>query len=170
MGDSDETSYAESIAPAEHWTLVDCVALVSTAHKTTGSTEGHSLAATSPLQNARVADAPRRLDLCRTALLARDIEKLAHIAELDSDMMHAVMMTGTPSLFYWQPATLAVMAEVRRLRGMGTPVFYTIDAGANVHCLCSAEAAGEVEAALRAVPGVISVLSAGAGGAAWVER
>jgi len=59
----------------------------------TGSTEGHAIAGTSPLQNARVADAPRRLEICRNAILNRDFEAFANIIEHDSDMMHSVMMT-----------------------------------------------------------------------------
>ncbi len=59
MGD-DETSYAYSIAPADYWELVDCIAVISRVHKPTGSTEGHALADTSPLQAARVATAPDR--------------------------------------------------------------------------------------------------------------
>jgi len=62
---------------------VDCVAVVNTGHKQTGSTEGHAIAGTSPLQNARVADAPRRLDICHTAILKCDFNALANIIELD---------------------------------------------------------------------------------------
>ncbi|KAA0255947.1 MAG: diphosphomevalonate decarboxylase, partial [Chloroflexi bacterium] len=65
MGEGDEDSFAYSIAPPDHWNLIDCVAIVSSVHKKTGSTEGHAIAGTSPLQNARVADAPRRLEICR---------------------------------------------------------------------------------------------------------
>src|SRR5574342_110791 len=36
-GTGDEDSFAFSIAPAEHWALVDCIAVVSAAHKKTGS-------------------------------------------------------------------------------------------------------------------------------------
>src|SRR5512139_1246441 len=68
-GTSDEDSFAFSIAEPSHWDLVDCVAIVSAAHKKTGSTEGHSIAPTSPLQTARIADAPRRLEICRDAIL-----------------------------------------------------------------------------------------------------
>ncbi len=55
-GTDDESSYAYSLAPAEHWDLVDCVAVASQTHKPTGSTQGHALADSSPLQAARVAD------------------------------------------------------------------------------------------------------------------
>jgi diphosphomevalonate decarboxylase len=165
-GEKDEDSFAESIAAPGHWDLVDCIAIVSTGHKATGSTEGHALAGTSPLQAARLADAPRRLDLCRNAILARDFEALARIVELDSDMMHAVMMTSAPALFYWQPATLTVMDAVRAWRQGGLPAFYTIDAGPNVHVLCARENSDEVEKRLRALTGVTNVLTAGVGGPA----
>lgn len=164
MGASDEESYAFSIATPEHWDLVDCVAITSTGHKKTGSTEGHSLAPTSPLQEARVADAPRRLDLCRRAILERDFDAFAAIVELDSDMMHAVMMTSKPGLFYLQPASLAVMHAVREWRAGGMPVCYTVDAGPNIHVICPREYIGETEKNLRALPGVSDVLVAGVGG------
>lgn len=166
VGASEEDSYAFSIAPIDHWNLVDCIAIVSAAHKKTGSTEGHAIAETSPLQNARVVDTPRRLDICRDAILNRDFESFANIIEHDSDMMHAVMMTSTPPLMYWQPATLGIFHAVREWRGKGLPVGYTVDAGANVHVLCLGDYAKEVEAKLRELPGVSDVLVAGVGGAA----
>jgi diphosphomevalonate decarboxylase len=166
MGTGDEDSYAVSIAPPEHWALVDCVAIVAAGHKTTGSTEGHALAATSPLQAARVADAGRRLDLCRQAILERDFERFAVIVEQDSDLMHAVMMTSRPALFYWQPATLAVMAAVREWRRGGLSVAYTIDAGPNVHVLGLQSEQELIAARLRELPGVSDVLTARVGGPA----
>ncbi len=165
-GASDEDSYAVSIAPPDFWSLADCVAVVSAGHKVTGSTEGHALAPTSPLQEARVADAPQRLERCRRAILERDFEALAAVVELDSDMMHAVMMTSTPALFYWQPASLAVMAAVRQWRKEGLPVCYTVDAGPNVHIVCLREQAEVVERRVRAMPDVQQVLVAGVGGPA----
>jgi diphosphomevalonate decarboxylase len=165
-GESDETSYAFSIAPPEHWDLADCVAIVSRAHKPTGSTEGHGLAGTSPLQASRVAGAPRRLEACRRAILERDFDAFASIVELDSNLMHAVMMTSTPSLLYWQPATLAVMRSVQEWRQSGLPVCYTIDAGPNVHVLCPASVSTQVVESLEGIPGVESVLTSRPGGPA----
>jgi diphosphomevalonate decarboxylase len=165
-GTSDEDSFAFSIAPADHWALADCIAVVSAGHKATGSTQGHALAPTSPLQAARVADATRRLDLCRQAILERDFDALATVVEQDSDIMHAVMMTSTPALFYWQPATLTVMQAVREWRRQGLPVCYTIDAGPNVHVICSQENADETASRLRGLKGVEQVLTATVGGPA----
>jgi diphosphomevalonate decarboxylase len=147
---------------------VDCVAIVSVSHKKTGSTEGHSIAPTSPLQEARVADAPRRLEICRNAILNCDFDSFASIVELDSDMMHSVMMTSTPALHYWKPASLEVMNRVRAWRAEGIPVCYTVDAGPNVHVICPETEAHLIDKRLRQVPGVQNVLVARAGGAAQI--
>lgn len=166
MGATDEDSYALTIADPAHWPLADCIAIVSEGHKRTGSTEGHALAATSPLQGTRLADTPRRLELCRRAILDCDFDALTAIVELDSDMMHAVMMTSTPALHYWTPASLDVMNTVRTWRAHGLLACYTVDAGANVHVLCPEKQASEVAACLRQIAGVKEVLTAGVGGPA----
>jgi diphosphomevalonate decarboxylase len=168
MGAGDDDSVAVSIAPPEHWDLTDCVAIVSAAHKKTGSTEGHAIAATSPLQNARLEDTPRRLGICRNAILNKDFETFAHIIELDSDIMHSVMLTSNPPLMYWQAATVGIFHEVRSWRADGLPCAYTVDAGANVHVICLGEHAKELEKRLRELPGVSNVLVAGVGGAAKI--
>jgi diphosphomevalonate decarboxylase len=170
-GETDEDSFAFSIAERNHWKLVDCVAIVSASHKKTGSTEGHSIASTSPLQAARVADAPRRLEICRNAILNCDFDSFASIVELDSDMMHAVMMTSTPALHYWKPSSLEVMNRVRAWRADGIPVCYTVDAGPNVHVICPESEAHTIDKRLREIPGVDDVLVARAGeGAKLIEN
>jgi diphosphomevalonate decarboxylase len=169
MGTGDDDCVAVSIASPEHWALTDCVAIVNASHKKTGSTEGHALAWTSPLQAGRVADATRRLDICRNAVLKKDFEAFANVIEHDSDIMHSVMMTSNPPLMYWQPATIGIFHEVRTWRANGLPVGYTVDAGANVHVICLAEYAKEVEKCLRELTGVSDVLVAGVGGAAQIE-
>jgi len=167
-GETDADSYAEPLAPPEHWDLIDLIAVISREHKGVGSTQGHTLADTSPLQSARVADAPRRLNICRDALLHRDFPTLASIVELDSNLMHAVMFTSTPALIYWSPATLEVMHAVTAWRAEGLDVCYTIDAGPNVHCLCRKQHADQVEERLDYLPGVIDLLRAHPGGPASV--
>lgn len=165
-GTNNGDSFAFSIAPPDHWALTDCIAIASREHKKVGSTGGHALAHTSPLQEARVADTPRRLRLCREALLQRDFEKFAEVVEEDSAMMHAIMMTAQPPLYYWLPPTLAIMQAVREWRAGGLPACFTIDAGPNVHVITLAEHAAQVERRLRAIPGVLEVLTAAPGGGA----
>ena len=166
LGADDRSSFAHSIAPADYWDLRDVVALVDTGHKEVGSTAGHAVANTSPLQAARIATTPERLAKARAAVLNRDFTALAEVTEFDSLMMHAVMITSSPALLYWQPGTVAILQAVLRWRGMGLPACTTIDAGPNVHVICTAEAAGEVAQRLRAINSVREVLTAHVGGPA----
>jgi len=159
-------SFAESIAPADHWQLMDCIAILSEGHKPIGSQAGMELANTSPLQKARVTDSKRRLEICRSAILNKDFDALSKITELDSNLMHAVMMTSDPPLFYWEPQSLAIMKAVKDWQKDGLQVTYTLDAGPNVHVICTQDVLDEVLSRLRRFPGVIKVLHGGPGGPA----
>jgi diphosphomevalonate decarboxylase len=165
-GGGDADSFAFSIAPPDHWDLVDCIAVISTAHKPTGSTQGHALADTSPLQPARLVKVQQDLIFCRRAILERDFDALAQVVELESNLMHAVMLTSTPPLIYWQPATLAIMQSVQEWRSCGLPVCYSVDAGPNVHVLCPAAEVAGVCDRLNQFPSVEQVLIARPGGPA----
>ncbi len=167
-GTDHESSYAASIAGPEHWDLVDYIVLVSSQHKAVSSSLGHQLAGTSPLQAARVADAERRLDLCRKALLEKDFPALGAVVEQDSNLMHSVMMTSTPPLYYWAPGTLEIMAAVREWREDGLQVCFTIDAGPNVHVLCPGAEAEAVKRKLTSLVNIKSILKCTPGGPAWL--
>ncbi len=161
-----EESYAESIAGPDYWDLEDVIALVSRAHKEVGSTAGHAIADSSVLQMARVASAADRLESAKAAILARDFAALATVVEEDSNLMHAVMMTGAPALFYWLPQSLEIMLAVRAWRAQGLQVCYTLDAGPNVHCICSASDADAVAARLKELDAGIEVIRSRVGAGA----
>jgi diphosphomevalonate decarboxylase len=155
-----------SFAPPEHWDLVDLVAVVSKSHKPVGSTEGHTLAGTSPLQTARLQGTEERLERCRRAILDKDFSPFAEVVELDSNLMHAVMLTSSPPLVYWMPATLEIMKTVAQLRSDGVPACFTIDAGPNVHVITLASFTGQVQSRLEQISAVQEVLRAVPGGPA----
>jgi diphosphomevalonate decarboxylase len=113
-----------------------------------------------------VEDAPDRLKICREAILKKDFEKLADIIELDSNLLHAVMMTSDPRLYYWQGVTLEVMRSVQSWRQSGIPCAFTIDAGPNVHVICLADESERISNLLQDIPGVKTVLISRVGGAA----
>jgi diphosphomevalonate decarboxylase len=166
MGRGNATSFAHSIAPASHWELRDLVVVVSREHKTVGSSRGHGLAVSSPLHAARLLAVPAMLAACKRALLARDLEAMGILIEEDAVMMHAVMMTSRPALYYWATATIGVIQAVQSWRAAGLPVYFTIDAGPNVHLICEAGDAPQVESRARALPRVLDVLVSGPGGPA----
>ncbi len=168
-GDSHKESYAESFAPPDYWDLVDLIAVVSREHKQVGSTAGHHSAATSDLQAARVSGAEERFSICKQAILERDFAAFAEVVEHDSNLMHAIMMTSRPPLFYWLPPTLTLMDQVRRWREQdGLQVCYTLDAGPNVHCICVRKHAKRVSEHLQAMSDVLDILTAAPGAGAQI--
>jgi diphosphomevalonate decarboxylase len=158
-GSSDADSVAKQLYPPDHWDLRDLVAIVSSEEKKVSSANGHLLALTSPLVDARTTHVPGWLDEVRRAIADRNIARLGPIIELDALAMHSVMMTSNPSLLYWQPGTLTVLHAVQRWRQEdGLPVYFTIDAGPNVHLLCESQISGEIEKRLRQMDQVESVI------------
>lgn len=138
-GRDDQTSVANQLQPPSHWDLLDIVAVVSTAQKSVSSEDGHLLAISSPFNMARIDRVDIWLTDVRSAIATCDIERLGTVIERDALAMHSVMMTSSPSLLYWQPGTLEVIQAVRRWREQDKiPVFFTIDAGPNVHLICEA--------------------------------
>ncbi len=167
-GSSSEESLAEQIAPPEHWDLRDVIALVSRAKKPVGSTEGHSLAPSSPFFQARLASLADRLTKAKAALLEKDLATLGPLIEKDAISMHAVMMTSRPPIYYWLPSSIQLIHEVQNWRAEGLEVYFTLDAGPNVHLICQAADQAEVERRLRDIEEVLEVIVSGPGPAARV--
>lgn len=159
-GTSDADSFAFSISPADYWDLVDLICVLDSAHKAVGSTGGHALADTSPLQAVRLAHVKDRLEQCRKAILVKDFESFAQVVEEDSHLMHAVMRTSNPPLHYWLPETEIVLWNVLTWRKEGVPACCTVDAGPNVHVLVLSDYAAAVGARLAELPGVQKILKA----------
>lgn len=159
MGHDHESSVAHQLYPTEHWELYDIVAVLSSQPKKTSSAHGHTLAQSSPLCQARIDRMESALAEVREAITKRDINQLGPVIEEDALMMHAVMMTGTPALFYWQPSTLAVIQAVRQWREEeGMAVYFTIDAGPNLHLICEGGEVASVTERLQAMDEVERII------------
>ena len=149
-GHDDASSVVHQLYPAEHWELFDVVVVVSRAAKETSSANGHLIAATSPLHRGRVDYVDGALDTVRAAIAERDLHTLGPVIEQDTLAMHGVMMTGRPSLIYWQPATISLIQAVRRWREEdGVAAYFTIDAGPNLHLICEKETVPHLQERLR---------------------
>ena len=159
-------THAEPIE-AEPWDVRMVVAVVDAGRKAVGSTEGMERSrATSPYWSAWVQTAAEDVAMARKAVLARDLERLGTVMESSTFKMHATMHTSVPPLIYWQPATVALLHEVRALRARGVGAWATMDAGPQVKVLCLAEEAQAVAAALA--PHALEVHVHGPGGPARV--
>jgi diphosphomevalonate decarboxylase len=167
-GTSSEESFARQIAPPEHWDLRDVIAIVSRTRKRVGSTEGHALAPSSSFYQARLSSVADRLPKARAALLKKDFSTLGRLIEEDAISMHVVMMTSRPPIYYWLPGSIQLIHAVQNWRAEGVEVYFTFDAGPNVHLICQAADQAEVERRLRNIKGVLEVIVSGPGPGARV--
>jgi len=106
---------------------------------------------------------PHRLAGVRQAIAERDFARLAPIVEEEAIDLHLIAMSSRPPVFYWLPASLAVLALARDLRSAGVEVCSTMDAGANVHLICTVAAEDRVVEALRGLPEIQDVIRDGVG-------
>ncbi|MGB0388526.1 MAG: diphosphomevalonate/mevalonate 3,5-bisphosphate decarboxylase family protein, partial [Ardenticatenaceae bacterium] len=158
-GHDNQSSYAEPIASKEHWALRDVVAIVAKERKKVSSAEGHLLAGTSPFLASRIEQVRQQHPQVRQAILERDLLTLGPIIEADALAMHFIMMSSTPRLFYWSPATLHLIKKCLEWREQGLQAYFTIDAGPNVHFICEKEQEAELCQQLRQVDGVERIMS-----------
>lgn len=161
---SSATSFARSIAPADYWDLQDVVAVVTTEPKKVGSSEGHQLATTSPFMAERVSRLPARFHRAKRAVLARDLHALGPDLEAEATELHMIAMTSRPPVFYWTPEMVRVIQAASAWREQGLPVYFTLDAGPNVHLICEGKDAEAVANQARALEGVKQVIISGVGG------
>jgi diphosphomevalonate decarboxylase len=144
-----DTTVCRTVAEPADWPLQVVVAITSRAAKEVGSTGGMEMSRdTSPYYPAWVTTHPPDLAAGLVAVVARDFERLADLAEQSCLKMHAVAMTSQPPLIYWSGVTVECMQRVRQLRREGE----------------------QVRAALEQVPGVLDVLVCNLGAGAWVEH
>jgi diphosphomevalonate decarboxylase len=162
-GETDEECFAFSLAPASHWDLRDVVVVVESEAKKVPSRDGHQLAATSPHYARRRELLPERLDIVRAAIRDRDLDRLGPVVEEEGIELHLIAMSSRPPVYYWSPATIAVLARVRELRAEGLSAWSTMDAGANVHVICAAADEPAVAGALQAIEGVERLIRDGVG-------
>lgn len=148
-GESEDDSYSVQIAPHNYWELCDIIAVVSPHSKKTPSSEGHNLASSSPYLKTRIIEMQSRIKIVREAILNKDIEKLGIATEQDTISMHAVMMTSFPPVFYFNAGTMDIINNIHELRRKGLELYFSIDAGANVHLICEKNNAVQVEKFLK---------------------
>jgi diphosphomevalonate decarboxylase len=168
--DGSSTQTRQLLGP-DDWPMRVVIAITQTGEKKVGSTRGmEHTAASSPYYGSWVASSDADLAEAGRAIENRDFDALADVSEHSCLKMHGVMMGARPGLLYWNAATVGCLHRIRELRGRGTAVFFTVDAGPQVKAVCLPEARETVANELRAVAGVESVMTTGLGRGARVTE
>ena len=118
----------------------DVVALVDVGQKAVSSTAGHQLMEQHPFRTQRFAQAHDHLAALGPILASGDLDAFIELVELEALTLHGLMISSSPSYILMRPNTLQIIEAIRGFRReTGTPISFTLDAGANVHILFPAE-------------------------------
>lgn len=126
--------------------LHDTIVVVSSAEKSVTSTKGHERMSEHAFKEARYLQAKANFARIRQALSAGDMEEVGRITESEAFSLHAMMMTAPESFTLLKPQTLSAIELVRDFRReSGLPVYFTLDAGPNLHLIYPEEGARKIE-------------------------
>jgi len=155
---TSQESYAYSLCPPDYWDLRDIIAIVQKQEKKISSTKGMEKVFTSPFLKARLKEMKNKIEKIKKALKEKDFRLLGEVTEEEAINIHCVMMTQKPPLFYWSELTIKIIKAVCQWREKGLPIYFTIDAGSNVHLICQAKDEKEVVKKLKKINGVLDVI------------
>lgn len=155
---SSETSFAYSLYPSGYWDLRDVLVIVDAGMKKVPTSEGMETVQTSPHLVRRLVAVDERMNTIKVAFKTKNFSMLGEIIEEDCLDMHHVMQTQKPPLTYWNETTRYIMEAVVDWRKKGLPVYFTIDAGPNVHCICEGKDEARVVERVRALRGIKRVI------------
>ncbi len=114
----------------------DDILIVSKSEKSVSSTLGHALMDTNIFAEQRFLQAGRNLSTILPVLKAGDLETFGEITESEALALHALMMTSQPGFILMEPNTLEAIKRIRAFRKeTNLPVYFTLDAGPNIHLL-----------------------------------
>lgn len=118
----------------------DTIIIVHSGVKAVSSSAGHNLMENHPFASARYAQANKNMNELMHALSQGDLEHFGIIAEEEAMTLHALMMCSRPSYTLMKPATLTWIEAVRTFRKeTSLPLYFTLDAGPNLHLLYPAD-------------------------------
>ena len=123
----------------------DYVLLIHEGQKSVSSTIGHGLMNTNPYAERRFQEARENFVSMKEILKSGDLEAFMKLVEHEALTLHAMMMMSDPAFILMQTGTLQVINRVWEFRKeTNLPLFFTLDAGANVHLLFPSEKKAEI--------------------------
>ncbi len=123
----------------------DYVLLIHEGQKSVSSTVGHGLMNTNPYAERRFQEARENFVPMKEMLKSGDLQAFMKLVEHEALTLHAMMMMSDPAFILMQTGTLQVINRVWEFRKeTNLPLFFTLDAGANVHLLFPSEEKAEI--------------------------
>jgi diphosphomevalonate decarboxylase len=136
--DDSSDLYAVAVADVHEvfHSFHDDILIVSAAEKSVSSTAGHALMNGNVYSKPRYQQANDRISELKKILKSGDVDAFGKLAEDEAMTLHALMMCSDPSYVLMEPGTLDIIREIRNYRlETNTPIYFTLDAGPNIHVL-----------------------------------
>ncbi len=128
----------------------DDILLISQKEKSVSSRAGHGLMEGNIYADNRYTQAKQRTTELNNILQDGDIEAFGRIAESEAMTLHALMMASNPPYILLQPNTITAIEKVRDFRNTKkTPLYFSLDAGPNLHLLYPDSAKDTVKKFIR---------------------
>jgi len=114
----------------------DWVLLIHEGQKSVSSTVGHGLMKNNPYAERRFQEARENFVPMKEILKSGNMEQFIKLVEHEALTLHAMMMMSDPAFILMKTGTLEVINKIWDFRReTGLHLFFTLDAGANVHLL-----------------------------------
>ena len=122
----------------------DWVLLIHEGEKSVSSTVGHGLMKTNPYAERRFQEAHENFTTLKEILKTGDMRNFIKLVEHEALTLHAMMMMSDPAFILMKTGTLEVINKIWEFRkATGLDLFFTLDAGANVHLLFPEDSSSE---------------------------
>lgn len=157
-GDTSETSFAVQIFPPNYWDIVDVVTIVSQGKKDVPTTIGQQTAKSSPFMQARKAHMAEKNRIIKELIESKNFTSFGQLVESEALELHAIMITQTPPLIYWQPNTILMMKLVQKWRHEGLAAYFTINTGQDVHIITEQNNVDELTSRLKGIEEVRDII------------
>ncbi len=127
-------------------TYHDDILIVSKGEKSVSSRAGHGLMDENIYADNRYKQARNRLRNLKQILQQGDVEAFGKIAESEALVLHALMMSSNPPYILIKPNTLLMIEKIHHFRKeMKIPLYFSLDAGPNLHLLYPDEVKTQVQ-------------------------
>ncbi|MDG4949497.1 diphosphomevalonate decarboxylase [Weeksellaceae bacterium KMM 9724] len=128
----------------------DTILLIHEGTKSVSSTVGHQLMNNHPYAQLRFNEAKQNIKKLLEILKSGDLEAFGKLVEHEALSLHAMMMLSDPAFILMKPNTVSALDKLWEFRKeTGLPLFFTLDAGANIHLLYPDEGKEKIEAFIQ---------------------
>lgn len=128
-------------------TFHDTILLIHEGEKSVSSTVGHQLMNNHPYAEIRFQEAKQNISKLIGILKTGDLAAFGALVEHEALTLHAMMMMSDPAFILMKPNTVKALEAIWAKReSSNLDLYFTLDAGANIHLLYPNAIQSQVEA------------------------